>query len=208
MEEFAELLFDPELEAILSQVNLPVTVSEDVPVSNSEVSTRSSSVSEPEKIRFAVPVTDEDVKTAQQSSLSKNTVKSTEWAVNLWKEWALSREKICSDPAEIPPFILLCSIEGLSLWVCKFILEIRRKDGQCYPPNTLYGIVCGLMRKLRNVDASIDFFKDARFSSIYKTLDGEMKRLRTLGVGVMRKQAEPITVAKEDIIIMYQGIVR
>ena len=112
----------------------------------------------------------------------------------------MSREKICSDPAEIPPFILLCSIEGLSLWVCKFILEIRRKDGQCYPPNTLYGIVCGLMRKLRNVDASIDFFKDARFSSIYKTLDGEMKRLCTLRVGVMQKQAEPITVAKEDIL--------
>ena len=44
----------------------------------------------------------------------------------------------------------------------------------------------------------MNFFKDPQYAGFRKTLDGEMKRLRSLGLGVKRKQAEPITVEEES----------
>ena len=41
------------------------------------------------------------------------------------------------------------------------MLEVRKKNGFEYIPDTLYHIVCGIMRHLRESgDASIDFFKN------------------------------------------------
>ena len=43
--------------------------------------------------RFAPPVSDEEVKVAQASAVPANTKKSTNWAVNVWKDWRESRSK-------------------------------------------------------------------------------------------------------------------
>ena len=31
-------------------------------------------------------------------------------------------------------------------WLSKFVVEVRRKDGKPYPPQSLYQICCGLQR--------------------------------------------------------------
>jgi hypothetical protein len=36
----------------------------------------------------------------------------------------------------------------LNYWLTKFIQEVANKNGGCYPPRTLYGIVCGIKRHL------------------------------------------------------------
>ena len=33
--------------------------------------------------------------------------------------------------------------------LCRFVMEARRQDGACYPPNSLDGIVTGIHRYLR-----------------------------------------------------------
>ena len=60
-----------------------------------------------------------------------------------------SRRTVCH-PLDCPPHILLCQPGELNQWLCKFALEIRRKDGQQYPPQTLYSICCGLLRYVRD----------------------------------------------------------
>ena len=62
-----------------------------------------------------------------------------------------------------------------------------------------YAICCGLMRYIREQRPNINFFADPEFATFRKTLDGEMKRLRSLGLGVKKKQAEPITVDDETL---------
>ena len=65
-----------------------------------------------------------------------------------------------------------------------FVLEIRKKDGSEYVPNTLHHIVAGIMRHIRlEGNPSIDFFKDAEFANFHLTLDGEIKRLSAKGIG-------------------------
>lgn len=75
----------------------------------------------------------------------------------------------------------------------RFIVEVRKKDGQPYPPETLYQIVVGLQRHLRQNGRIVDIFQELEFLDVKTTLDAEMKRLRSEGVGSVKKQAAAIT---------------
>ncbi len=80
-------------------------------------------------------------------------------------------------------------------------MEVRRKDGQPYPPNTLHQLCCGVLRCVRKVKPEIGIFKDPEFLSFRKTLDAEMKRLKgTPGVRSVPKQAEPISAVEKEIL--------
>ena len=105
---------------------------------------------------------------------------------------------LSSNFADFPPHILIASPEALNDWLSKFVLEVKRKYGKPYPPNTLHQLVCGLLRYARETNPSIDFFKDKLFASFRRTLDAEMKRLRSCGIGVTTKRAEPITPEEEE----------
>ena len=34
----------------------------------------------------------------------------------------------------------------LNYWLSKFVMEVAKKSGERYPPNSVYGIVCGIRR--------------------------------------------------------------
>lgn len=82
----------------------------------------------------------------------------------------------------------------------RFVLEVRKVNGSEYQPNTLYHIVCGLMRHVRNsLNANIDFLKDSEFAEFRASLDSEMKRLQSKGLGSTHRQAEPFTIEEEEL---------
>ena len=83
----------------------------------------------------------------------------------------------------------------------RFILEVRKRDGNVYTPNTLHHITAGVMRHLRwNGRPDIDFFRDSQYGDFRQSLDAEMKRLQSLGIGSKKKQAEVLTEADEDLL--------
>ena len=86
----------------------------------------------------------------------------------------------------------------LDYWLSKFVLEARKANGDCYTPDTLYSICSGLLRYIRENRPEINIFKSSSFAGFQRTLDGEMKRLRSTGLGVKRKQTEPITNEEEN----------
>ena len=92
---------------------------------------------------------------------------------------------------EWPIHLLIANNEQLDYWLSKFIIEVRQYDGQPYPPNTLYNICCGLLRHIREAKQEINIFRDSAFSGFRRTLDGQMKILRSTVHGVQAKQAEP-----------------
>ena len=76
-----------------------------------------------------------------------------------------------------------------------------KKDGTEYPPNTLYHIVYGLMRHLhQNSMPNVDFFKEKAYTDICTTLDAEMKHLKLLEIGAMKRQAEVLTEDEEKLL--------
>jgi hypothetical protein len=50
----------------------------------------------------------------------------------------------------------------------------------------------------------VNFFKDASFAEFRLSLDAEMKRLKSNGLGSKRKQAQPLSLEEEE----YYGIRR
>ena len=40
------------------------------------------------------------------------------------------------------------SAETLNFWLAKFVMDVCKEDGECYPPRTLYSICCGVQRHL------------------------------------------------------------
>ena len=130
---------------------------------------------------------DEEVRQVQKSAVPKNTERNTTWAVNIWKAWSAQRRQAYASYSDWPVHPIIT-------------VETRKSNGKPYPPNTLYAICCGLMRYVREQRPTINFFADPEFASFRKTLDGEMKRLRSLGLGVKKKQAEPITVDDETLL--------
>ena len=149
-------------------------------------------------MRFALPMS-EEVKKAHAESIPKKTRQDTAYCLRLWEYWAEHR---CMMTGTSVPSFMQLDRQDLQYWITRFILEVRKKDGMEYPPNTLHHIVCGLMHHLRQDcgKPDIDFFKDTAFADFRSSLDAEMKRLQAAGVGAVRKQAESLTIEEEELL--------
>ena len=69
-------------------------------------------------------------------------------------------------------------VSELNMLLSRFVVEIRRKDGKHYPPDTLHQLCCGVLRRLHEYNQTIDIFKNPEFDGFRKTLDAEMKCLK------------------------------
>ena len=82
-------------------------------------------------------------------------------------------------------------------------MEVRKKNGDEYPPKTLYALVCCFKRFfVRNGVYSVNPLdpSDAHFGQFRTILDAEMRRLHKQGLGTTSKQAEPITPEEEALL--------
>ncbi len=146
--------------------------------------------------RFAPALTDSDVVKAREQAIPKRTREDTAYCMRVWDEWAKSRRE--RGNAEIQPLATM-DASTLQHWLTYFILEVRKQNGSEYPPNTLHHLICGIMRYVRqNGRPEVDFFKDPSFADFRLSLDAEMKRLQSNGLGSKRKQAEPLTLEEEE----------
>ena len=160
----------------------------------------SSSDIRPAAIRrpFAPAKTDKEVKSARTQGIPKRTQDDTKYCVSLWNAWKSYRKETTGDIIED---ITELSISALNHWLTSFILEVRKKDGSEFPPSSLYHICCGLMRHLRwNGQPSIDFFSDGDFADFKASLDAEMKRLQSKGLGSKKRQAEVLSESEEELL--------
>jgi len=114
----------------------------------------------------------------------------------VWEEWCIHRKETCFDNI---PYLQEISVDALQYWITCFILEVRKKDGSEFSPDTLHHLCCGIQRFLRlNGHPALDIFKDSRLTDFRSSLDSEMKRLQSLGIGSKKKQSEPLTTEDEE----------
>ena len=46
----------------------------------------------------------------------------------------------------------------------------------------------------------VGIFQDPSFAEFRSTLDSEMKKIQSLGIGTKKKQAEPLTIDEEELL--------
>lgn len=142
-----------------------------------------------------------------EDRIPKATRNSTNWAIGVWEKWARERNSTCVNWSQdkfgqVGTDIALLPNDELNYWLAKFVLEVRQKEsGQAYCGNTLYQMVCGLQRFIRdNGRPELNFFEQSDFKLFRDSLGAEMKRLISVGVGVLVKEAEALTMDEEDIL--------
>ena len=119
----------------------------------------------------------------------KNTTITTTWAHSIRSAWCKARN--------IEKLVAKMSLEEIDKYLSHFVFDARRQDGNSYPPKTLYLLVCGLQRFLRESGRpEVAFFdkKQPVFDRSRKALDARMKQLAMQGVGTVTKSSEPLTV--------------
>lgn len=111
--------------------------------------TKQPNLSRPTKAagRFATPLSMAEVDRACNKFIPKNTRKVNKWATTVFIDWLTQRNETVSD-SEVLPNIVESEQpqETLDLVLATFLLESRRKDGNCYPANTLRNILGSLAR--------------------------------------------------------------
>ena len=125
--------------------------------------------------RFALPVSDKAIEYAKHAAIPKKTKKQTEWCVKIWRDWSSQRSSAGTSGEQVPNIVEMESAQ-LQWWMSCFVLEIKKKDGTHYPPESLHNIVCGIMRFVRlNEKPEVDFFRDPALAEFRTVIEAEMK---------------------------------
>ena len=143
------------------------------------------------------PKGNQAVNVAKACSIPARTQVQTDWTVRMWTEWAQAINlKLLQEEQPFSIKFDELTLDEMDFWLSRFVLEVRKANGDAYPPNSLYQLVCGLQRHLRN--HGVKLFENHALHGFRCTLDGEMKRLNATGKYVNKKQAQPITPEQED----------
>ena len=85
----------------------------------------------------------------------------------------------------------------------QFMHEVKRRDGKDYPASSLNNIVAAIQRHLKESGCpEVNFYdkNKAAIELLHKSLDAMMKARASYGVGIVMKQAQPITPEMENIL--------
>lgn len=149
--------------------------------------------------RFSTVVTDEDISNLVNEKMNANTKKNTKWAVGVFNEWRSFR----AQNGDMIMDLHMMDAESMNYWLERFIMETRKKNGDEYPPKSLYYIVCGLLRHCRDMNVNDKNFldqKDGRFAHFRRVLDAKMKDLLSKGLGTKVRRADPVSEDDEEML--------
>lgn len=151
--------------------------------------------------RFAEPVEEATFTEAAKGVVPENTKQANIWAARTFESWVNHRNKIKPDEP-IPSDLLECKDpEVVSRVLRYFVMEVRRSDGECYPPGTIRNLLSGLNRIMKDNGVPFSIFnkEDRRFGELLRTLDTITSSLHRKGVGSVRNAAPVISFEHEDM---------
>ena len=90
------------------------------------------------------------------SKRPENTLKETKYDMNIWKRYfeAENEQRYIEN---IPP-------EDLNVHICRFLMQVEKKNGTAYEPNTLTCFLRSLQRYLNDQNSPMNIFKDQAFN--------------------------------------------
>ena len=136
-----------------------------------------------------------------------NTAKNTKWAVGVFKSWLESRNQRTGETIDAnfldkrlstreASRMELCHVHVLS-----FVVEARKQDGKPYPAKTLYYLLAGILRYMRDLDPKAPNFldqNDSDFKKLHGTMDTHFRALQQ-GVGAQVNHAKLLTLEEENL---------
>ena len=92
----------------------------------------------------------EKVEEAKQAIIPKNTKKCTDLSIRTFRLWLTQRNQWCASGNECPDLLLTDDHELLWKWLCIFVSELRKTDGNQYTPRSIAQLFAALQRYINN----------------------------------------------------------
>ena len=90
-------------------------------------------------------VDDDKMREGQLNRIPANTKKVTKWSFGVWTDWKMARSERWSEDSDKRPAgvgdITKMSIEEIDFWLRKFVLEVRKTNGERFYPNTVWDLL-------------------------------------------------------------------
>ena len=137
----------------------------------------------------------------QKGFVPKNTQVNTQWALRNFTEWMRDYNSHHPDDPCCDDILLSSNSSELSYWLQKYVLGTRKQNGERYPPKTIYLLLCGLNRHMKEKKPdSLNIFdcENSDFKLLFNTCDSFFQELREDGVGNTSKATEAITRDDEE----------
>ena len=138
-----------------------------------------------ESKRFASPIDDDTMGKAKEGVVPVNTWSANQWALRNFLQWANDRNAMSS--SEKVPDDLLKSHDAnlVCKWLCFFVQETRKEDGQPYPPRTLKQLLSGLKRLMDANKVPFNIFNRSNidFRDFHMVCDSVCSDLLKQGIG-------------------------
>lgn len=133
-----------------------------------------------------VKVTDEYIKSFSEQQENENTKKKTLYDLRIFNEFLLSEQEN-REIHTIPP-------KELQDLVVRFVLGVRKKNGEEYEPSSIRAFLQSVDRHLRKNGYSYSLLNDKEFNEVQDILKKKQKKqLKSIGKGNKPNSADPIT---------------
>ena len=135
--------------------------------------------------------------------LKKRTYNKMQWGLRAytgWRESSISNVltyDVIIDEADIGNVARLQK-ESFIYALCRFIPEVTKCSGDDYPGKTLYELVVSIQKYLNQNNLAWKIIDDPEFIDVKTVLDNIMKERARDNVGLIKKQAEVISLDYEE----------
>ena len=145
-----------------------------------------------------VPVTEEGINEILNNPVPKATISKQKWTLGIFHQWSNDYNSRVEEDRKTKPIHEMSNAE-LSTALRYFLSEVRKENGNRYPPQTLKGIVAMIQHHLNwNLNRGVSIFKDKEFAQAIAVLDGQMKLGDNLGLVKTPKRAVSISLSDEE----------
>ena len=156
--------------------------------------------------RFAIMSNLDQLNVSKKALTTKNTEKSTTWALRAFNAWIQERNAVIESESEKCPVDILATSDNKQLchWLCVFVTKVRKSDGSKYTPRSISQLVSGLQRHINSKkepqEPTICFSDPANgeFRELHNVLERRFRGLHEQGISTATVQARVITVDKEN----------
>lgn len=149
--------------------------------------------------RNFVPVTNSELEYLKQSRIPLNTVRRVKWAMKLFRSWHGEWKTRLDSSLKVLKDIEEMTLDEIDYCLQHFIPEIRKENGELYPPKTYKEIISSIQHYLNNtLNMKCSIFTDKIFMECRKVIDAQMKKAASLGKAVPPKRSHSISFEDEN----------
>ena len=116
--------------------------------------------------RFGPPTSEEDMQSAAKGVIPLNTKCFNALALGNLRSWMETRNS--NSDEKVPEDLLSCpEAEVVCKWLCRFVHETRKENGERYPPATIRCLLSAFQREMQDNKLSYRLFdrSDLRFQA-------------------------------------------